>query len=109
MQGFLTLHLFFLFFICIFVANLKFMQRVYNILTSLMGESKQGGYSKDVTQYQFNCPYCADEKGGIDGKFNLEVSFALGKYHCWSCNHAGAFSRLIKSRGGKILDRKSVV
>ena len=79
------------------------MQRVYNILTSLMGESKQGGYSKDVTQYQFNCPYCADEKGGIDGKFNLEVSFALGKYHCWSCNHAGALSRLIKSRGGKIL------
>lgn len=79
------------------------MQRVYNILTSILGESKQGGFSKDTTQYQFNCPYCADDKGGIDGKFNLEISFALGKYHCWSCNNAGPISRLIKNRGGKAL------
>jgi hypothetical protein len=79
------------------------MQRVYNILVSLLGESKQGSYSKDTTQYQFNCPHCADEKGGIDGKFNLEISFLLGKYHCWSCNSAGPISRLIKNRGGKAL------
>lgn len=79
------------------------MQRVYNILTSLFGESKQGGYSTNTTQYQFNCPYCADEKGGIDNKYNLEVSFAIGKYHCWSCNSAGPISKLIKSRGGKEL------
>ena len=79
------------------------MQRVYNILVSIMGESKQGGYDKNTTQYQFNCPYCADEKGGIDNKYNLEVSFSLGKYHCWSCGSAGSLSRLIKSRGGKEL------
>lgn len=68
-----------------------------------MGESKQGGYDKNTTQYQFNCPFCADEKGGVDGKHNLEVSFALGKYHCWSCGYAGPISRLIKLRGGKAL------
>lgn len=79
------------------------MQRIYNILNSIMGESKQGGYHADTTQYQFNCPYCADEKGAVDGKYNLEVSFALGKYHCWSCNHAGKLSKLIKQRGGKLL------
>lgn len=51
-------------------------------------------------QYQFNCPYCADEKGGIDNKYNLEISFSLGKFHCWSCGSAGTLSKLIKSRGG---------
>ena len=79
------------------------MQRIYNILVSIFGESKQGGYINGTTQYQFNCPYCADEKGGIDNKYNLEISFSLGKYHCWSCNHSGPISRLIKSRGGKEL------
>lgn len=80
------------------------MQRVYNILVSILGESKQGGYDRGTYQYQFNCPYCADEKGGIDGKYNLEVSFAIGKYHCWACGSAGPISRLIKSRGGKELN-----
>ena len=79
------------------------MQRIYNILVSIMGESKQGGYDKGTTQYQFNCPYCADEKGGIDNKYNMEVSFSLGKFHCWSCNSSGPISRLIRARGGKEL------
>ena len=53
------------------------MQRIYNILTTILGESKQGGYDASCTQYQFNCPYCADEKGGVDNKYNLEISLAL--------------------------------
>jgi DNA primase len=77
------------------------MQRVYNILRTLLGESKQGGYDNNTNQYQFNCPHCAEEKGGIDNKFNLEVSFTLGKFHCWSCNDMGPISKLIKTRGGK--------
>ena len=77
------------------------MQRIYNMLASILGESKQGGYDKSMSQYQFNCPWCTDEKGGIDNKYNLEVSFTLGKYHCWSCGHAGPLSRLVKDRGGK--------
>ena len=44
------------------------MQRIYNILTNLLGESKQGGYDKSIYQYQFKCAYCADEKGGVDNK-----------------------------------------
>ena len=79
------------------------MQRIYDILTSILGESKQGGYIKDTFQYQFNCPYCADEKGGVDNKYNLEISFSLGKFHCWACGSAGPISKLIKSRGGKEL------
>lgn len=79
------------------------MQRIYNILVSFLGESKQGNYDKGCVQYQFNCPYCADEKGGVDNKYNLEVSFALGKFHCWSCGSAGSLSKLIKARGGQAL------
>lgn len=79
------------------------MQRIYNILTSILGDSKQGIYDKGITQYQFNCPYCTEEKGYVDGKYNLEVSFSLGKFHCWSCGSAGPLSRLIKTKGGKNL------
>lgn len=79
------------------------MQRIYNILVSILGESKQMGYDKGCSQYQFNCPWCAEEKGGVDNKYNLEVSFSLGKYHCWSCGSSGSLSRLIRSKGGKSL------
>ena len=79
------------------------MRRIYDILVSFLGESKQGGYDESVMQYQFNCPNCADEKGSIDNKYNLEVSFSLGKYHCWSCGIAGPLSRLIRQRGGREL------
>ena len=79
------------------------MQRIYNILVGILGESKQGGFDKGCFQYQFNCPWCADDKGGVDNKYNLEISFAIGKYHCWSCGHAGTISKLIRLRGGKAL------
>lgn len=84
--------------ICNFAAV---MYRVYDILRELFGESRQGGYCSDVTQYQFNCPFCAAEKGEVDGKYNMEISFSLGKYHCWSCNSAGPLSRLIAKWGGR--------
>lgn len=79
------------------------LHRIYDILVSLLGESKQGYFDPTVFQYQFNCCYCADEKGGVDGKYNLEVNLAMGKFHCWSCGSAGNLSRLIKDRGGKVL------
>ena len=79
------------------------LHKIYDILVLLLGESKQGYYDPTVHQYQFNCCYCADEKGGVDGKYNLEVSFLLGKYHCWSCSSSGNLSKLIKDRGGKQL------
>lgn len=79
------------------------MQRIYNILVEALGESKQGFYDKNITQYQFNCLYCTEEKGGIDNKYNLEISFSLGKFHCWSCGNAGPISRIIRKIGGKAL------
>ena len=75
--------------------------RIYNILTSFLGESKQGFFDNGTSQYQFNCPDCAEENGGLpDNKYNLEVNFALGKCHCWKCGYAGPISRLVKDYGG---------
>jgi len=80
----------------------QMFQKIYNILVSILGESKQGGYMKGCSQYQFNCIMdCAEEKGGPDGKYNLEVSFAIGKYHCWACDGKGNLSYLIRRYGGK--------
>lgn len=70
-------------------------QRLYDILTVLLGESKQGSYSSDISQYQFNCIRCADRNGGPDGKYNLEVNFQEklfqggGVFHCWKCASEG--------------------
>lgn len=46
--------------------------RIYNILTGFLGESKQGFFDNGTSQYQFNCPECAEENGGVpDGKTNF--------------------------------------
>lgn len=82
-------------------------QNVYNILTLFLGESKQGGYSKDIEQYQFDCCSCAEENGGIvDNKHNLEILLSPTrglKYHCWKCgethNMRGNIGTLIKKYG----------
>lgn len=75
-------------------------RRQYNILVSFLGESKQGGYQTGVDQYQFCCPSCADDNGGKpDGKYNLEVNFVIGKYHCWKCDAKGSLNRLVKRYG----------
>ena len=63
-----------------------------------------GYYDRNTTQYQFNSPWQTDENGGIpDGKYNLEVSFSLLKYHEWTCNYGGDLSKLIKMWGGDTL------
>ena len=82
------------------------LERIYGMLVSFLGESKQGRYDSSQTQYQFNCPYCAEEKGGVDGKYNLEVSLSLMQFHCWSCNNSGSLSKLIKRYGGRTLARE---
>lgn len=77
--------------------------RIYNILTGFLGESKQGFFDNGTSQYQFNCPCCAEEKGGPDGKFNFEVSLSLGRVHCWACGYSGPISRVVKDYGGREL------
>lgn len=78
-------------------------EQIYRLLVSLFGESKQGYYDSGTVQYQFNCPYCSDEKGFVDGKYNLEINFTLGKFHCWACGNAGKLSKLFKHHGSKEL------
>lgn len=79
-------------------------RRQYNILASFLDESKQGGYQSGVDQYQFCCPYCAEENGGkSDGKYNLEVNFHIGKCHCWKCDMKGKIHTLVKRYGNSSL------
>ena len=82
--------------------------KIYEILTEFLGESKQGSYSNDVFQYQFNCPQCREENDGVpDGKFNLEVNLQIQRFHCWKCgdtdNMKGKVSYLIKRYGNSSL------
>ena len=85
----------------LYICKVIELERIYGILSSFLGESKQGGYIDGVTQYQFNCPYCADEKGYIDGKYNLECSLEIMKFHCWVDGISGSLSKLIKRWGGR--------
>lgn len=72
----------------------------YNILRSFLEESKQGNYQNGIDQYQFCCPCCAElNNGKLDGKYNLEVNFNLGKFHCWKCDIKGNISYLLKKYG----------
>lgn len=85
-------------------------ENLYKILVDILGESKQGCYSPDIFQYQFNCIKCAEKNGGIDNKFNLEINFKTslfsrgGVFHCWKCNSEddkmkGGILSLIKRYG----------
>lgn len=85
----------------LYICTVIELERIYGILSSFLGESKQGGYIDGITQYQFNCPYCADEKGYIDNKYNLEVSLEIMKFHCWVDGISGSLSKLIKRWGGR--------
>lgn len=80
------------------------LKRVYDILRLVLGESKQGDFNVNESQYQFNSPWITDENGGIpDGKYNLEVSLSLGKYHDWSTENGGNLSKLVRKWGSKEL------
>lgn len=96
-------HLFFV--LMFFLFNFAPMfRKCYNILARILGESKNGCYEPGVEQYQFNCPCCADNNGGVeDDKFNLEVNLGKLKYHCWKCGDTdgtkGNLKNLIKKYG----------
>jgi hypothetical protein len=86
----------------------KLVEKIYNILTSFLGDAK-GGYRGDKdTQYQFNCPCCAEHNGGVDdNKFNLEINVSIGKMKCWKCSDTdgtqGNITKLIKEYGNNSL------
>lgn len=88
----------------------KMLRKIYDILVSFLGESKQGGFTEGCSSYEFNCPACAEEKGvDSDGKHNLAVNISISApglvYHCWRCGETngmkGSLATLIKKYGGK--------
>ena len=74
--------------------------RIYDILASILGESKQGGYDRGTTQYQWNCKSCEEEKGFNSNSYNFETNLAAGVCHCWRCGFSGPISRVVKEYGG---------
>ena len=77
--------------------------RMYDILTSFLGESKSG--LDESYQLQFLCPNCVKNKGR-EGRtrFNLEVSLNKNIFNCWSCaaegeNMHGTVFKLIRKFG----------
>jgi len=88
------------------------LEKLYNILTVFLGESKSG-YSEGQMQYQFPCPHCIEKYGYQEArKYNLEVSFTKGGvYQCWKCSSEGddlmhgSIKKLIRLFGNeKLLD-----
>lgn len=87
---------------------------ILNILVELLG--KPAKINEQTAQISFDCPYCAIDKGLVngetDGKGNLEVNLELensqyytGVYKCWVCsetnNTKGSLFSLIKKLGNK--------
>ena len=57
------------------------LEKIYNILVSFLGESKNG-FDKNTFQYQFPCPRCVEKYGNSEErKFNLEINIALQKHN----------------------------
>lgn len=76
------------------------------MLSSFLGNSRQGSYDSSLAQYQFNCPYCAEEEGKPDGKYNFEVSLSLMVCKCWKCEHSAPLSKLIREFGSREMLRE---
>lgn len=74
-------------------------------IIEILGQPKKTNRSK--SQYSFDCPSCAEQKGLTegDGKGNLEVNLSKLKYNCWSCGETlgtrGSIGKLITKYGGK--------
>ena len=84
------------------------LEKIYNILVSFLGESKNG-FDKNTFQYQFPCPRCVEIKGKKEIlKFNLECNIIKQVYKCWACcdegdDMHGSIIKLIKLYGNERL------
>lgn len=83
-------------------------QEIYDIkgmLDTMLGESKQELDSS--MQLEYPCPRCIEKYGSMEvHKYNLSISLAKMKYHCWKCSSEsdgdmmGNLSKLFKLYGG---------
>lgn len=60
-----------------------------------------GTFKRVQSQLRFNCPTCENELGMLLDKFNLEVSYSKGAFHCWACGQHGTLYGVIKKYGFK--------
>lgn len=92
------------------------LERIYNILVLILGESKSG-FDEHNYQYQFPCPHCIEKYGNSEAsKYNLEVSISRGLFQCWRCmsedgHMHGSIGKLIKMYGNERLldDYRSII
>lgn len=86
----------------------KEVERLYDILVSFLGESKQG-FNESCYQYEFPCPRCIEKYGnGEIRKCNLSVSLSKQRMNCWKCssegeNMHGSIIKLIRMYGNEAL------
>jgi DNA primase len=84
------------------------IEKIYNILVLILGESKTP-YDNRITQYQFPCPRCVENKGYKEKtKYNLEVNLQKHVFKCWACESEssdmhGSLARLIRKYGNEKL------
>lgn len=79
---------------------------IIEILDDILGEHRlHNEYKGQIT---YCCPTCSYDIKGLDepdGKFNLEINYKLGIYHCWVCgethNTHGNIHKLVKKFGSK--------
>lgn len=79
---------------------------IVDLLDDVLGEHRMHNEYKG--QLTYCCPTCSYDIKGLDepdGKFNLEVNYKLGVYHCWVCsethNTHGSLFKLFKKFGTK--------
>ena len=68
-----------------------------DLLVEILNEPRNKGHNHE--QFQFNCPNCADEKGSIDNKYNLEINIGKNVFHCWGCEYRGSLKKLVGKWG----------
>lgn len=78
---------------------------MFEVIKEIIEESI-GNPRRDTEGWkEYNCPYCAQEKGiENDGKYNLAVNYGEDFktkpfFHCWRCGTSGKLSKLLKDFG----------
>ena len=87
---------------------MKELEKLYNILTVFLGESKSG-FDENNFQYEFPCPHCIEKYGWQEArKYNLSLSVSKNRFQCWKCASEGddlmhgSIRKLIKAFGNEI-------
>lgn len=76
------------------------LENIKVIVDDVLGDPKRD-YCGSGGWYEYNCPCCADEHHGPDGKYNFAVNIEQLYGHCWKCGYHGKLSKVIKTYGSQ--------